>query len=356
MDNDIVKTNKKALVEALALAEEAIKNLELSQTSLTNITLKASRVARLTNDTDFQQIMQYEAGGYPSQPGGLPPESWRLAQLAGRTYPLQILKETKYYAYVESIEELEQQIVTTRHALAAAADPDVSISSANPYQTVWSPAGNHVERSSLRQAVSSAVRRLAQRRAFVHGYLQRKYYELKFSDIADDIFNRIRGRADILIGEKLPASVQKFTAIYENLESENPENWSVAVHSCRRLLQDLADAVFPPTTTKRTKTVVKNIVEIELGADNYINRLVAFIEDNSSSERFEELVGSNLNYIGERLDSVFRATQKGSHSDVSKEEADRYVVYTFMLVADILTLAKSVSHLSPMSGESQKKN
>lgn len=338
-----IKPNKKALSEALALAEEAIKNLELSEISLTNIALKASRVARLTNDAQYQQIMQYEAGGYPYNPSGVPPEIWTQAQISGRTFPLQILKDTKYYAYLESIEELEQQIITAKDALSAASDPNVSISSANPHQVVWSPAGNSVERNNIRQQVATAVKRVAQRRAFVHEYLQRKYYELKFSDIADDIFNRIREKTDFLIGEKLPASVQKFTSIYENLQSENPENWSGAVHSCRRLLQDLADAVFPATNTKRSKTVSGKSVEIDLRKNSYINRLVAFIEDNNSSERFEELVGSNLKYIGERLDSIFRASQKGSHGSVSKEEADRYVVYTYMVVSDILTLSESLA-------------
>jgi hypothetical protein len=40
------------------------------------------------------------------------------------------------------------------------------------------------------------------------------------------------------------------------------------------------------------------------------------------------------------LDAAFTAAQKGSHADISsREEADRYVVYTYMLVADLLLLA-----------------
>ena len=49
-------------------------------------------------------------------------------------------------------------------------------------------------------------------------------------------------------------------------------------------------------------------------------------------------MGSHLSFIGDRLDSVFRAAQKGSHSVVNKEEADRYVVYTYLTVGDILGL------------------
>jgi hypothetical protein len=101
----------------------------------------------------------------------------------------------------------------------------------------------------------------------------------------------------------------------------------------------LADAVFPATDSTRTKQLGEKTVTIKLGKDNYINRLLAFIEDRSGSDRFNDIVGSQLSFLGERLDAVFKAAQKGTHADiVRKEEADRYVVYTYLLTGDILSL------------------
>src|SRR5437899_6945509 len=116
-------------------------------------------------------------------------------------------------------------------------------------------------------------------RAFIHDYVSRKHYELEFSGIADDVFSRTRERVDAMIGATVPAAVQKLTAAYENLQSENPEDWSNAVHSCRRVLEDLADAVFPPTEKVRKQ----GGKEIQLGKSNYINRLIAFVEEKSGS-------------------------------------------------------------------------
>jgi len=97
----------------------------------------------------------------------------------------------------------------------------------------------------------------------------------------------------------------------------------------------LADAIFPATN----KTRQKGKQEIKLGKDNYVNRIMAFIEDSSNSERFEDLVGSQLKFIGERLDSIFKTAQKGSHDNiVIREGADRYVAYTYLIVGDILWL------------------
>ncbi|MDO9041996.1 MAG: hypothetical protein Q7U64_06595 [Desulfocapsaceae bacterium] len=336
---ELVPPSKQALREALALSEDILKNIELSEMPLANISLKTSRLARLLNDFDSQKIMEFEASGYPSTPTGVPPDIYRLAVIAGRESQQKNEKsgEINNYIYTTSIEELEQEVKSTDAALAAARDPDVSVSSANPYQTVWNPVGNKFERDTIRSNAARAQRRLSSRRSFIYSYTLRRHHELRFSGIADDIFSRIREKVDSAIGDQVPDAVQKLAAVYENLQSENPEDWANAVHSCRRILQDLADALYPPREDIN-KDVNGNRRVIKLGPDNYINRLIAFLEERTDSKRFEEIVGSHLGFIGDRLDSVFQAAQKGSHSVVSKEEADRYVVYTYLVIGDILSM------------------
>ncbi len=162
---------------------------------------------------------------------------------------------------------------------------------------------------------------------------------MKFSGIAEDVFTRTRKRVDSSIGRVVPDAVKKLTAMYENLGSDNPEDWSNAAHGCRRVLQDLADAVFPPSEETRTKSRNGEEIKIKLAKENYINRLLAFVEDKSKSTTFTQIVGSHLGFLGDRLDAIFRAAQKGSHTDiVTREEADRCVVYTYLLTGDILSL------------------
>lgn len=346
-DPDVLSPSRQSLAEALKLSEEILRNLELNELTLTNIALKASRLARLLYDFGTQRLMEYEAGGYPIAPDGtIPYDAWLLAVLAGRKYQQKDAetRELKEYAYTESISELEEKVRLTESSIASAHDPDVHISSANPYQMIqppWHGWGNQVERTMLRADINIATRRLATRRAFIYQYVLRKHYELKFSGIADDVFSRTRSRVDAAIGQTIPDAVQKLTSVYDGLRSENPEDWSNAVHSCRRVLQDLADAVFPPTDQQRTVLQSGEPRTVKLGKDQYINRIIAFIEDSSDSDRFKELVGSHLRYLGDRIDSIFEASQKGSHTTiVSREEAERYVVYTYLLVGDILSLVE----------------
>jgi hypothetical protein len=335
-----IPTSRKALEESLCLSEEILRNIELSEIPLTNIALKATRLARLLNDFESQQIFQFEVSGYPTTPNGVEPDIFRLAEKANRGYQLKDEKSKKInnYVYLESIEHLEHDKNIAEVALSAAQDRDVSVTSANPYQHVPTPAGNWHERKQIRDASQKAAKRLSARRTLIYQYALSKHYELKFSGIAEDIFSRIRERVDSAIGSVVPEATHKLSAVHENLRSDNPEDWSNAVHSCRRILQDLADAIYPVREDKVIESGGKP-KSIKLGKDNYINRIIAFVEEQSSSERFSHIVGSHLGFLGDRLDSVFQAAQKGSHDViVSQVEADRYVVYTYLTVGDVIGL------------------
>ena len=73
--------------------------------------------------------------------------------IAGRKYTERDAKsgETKEFIHLQSIAQLESQLKLTEAALAAAVDPDVSLSSANPMQVVSPGIGNMFERQGIRK-------------------------------------------------------------------------------------------------------------------------------------------------------------------------------------------------------------
>lgn len=333
-----VPPSTNALKAAFSLSTELLENIELNQIPLSQIALKTCRLARLLNDFEHQTIFEFESGGYPTTAEGIQPNIWSILKKAGRIYTQKVKTETKSFGQTESIEQLEQSIISYKTQLSSAADAPSSISSANPAQYVYPKIGNAVERDGLQTKISKAIKLLSSRRSYIYEYILNKNTELAYSGIVSDAFSRMRSTTDDLVGLYVPTSVKKFSAIYDNLESENSEDWANAVHSCRRILQNLADIVFPASDPRTINNGKKERV-IKLGKDNYINRIMCFVQDNSKSNNFEKLVGSHLALLGDRLDSIFSAAQKGSHSEIStREEADRYVVFTYMIIGDVLKL------------------
>ena len=334
---EIIATTE-GLKEALSLSNEILDDIELSTKALSNIALKTSRLARLIGDFDYQNIFFYEASGYPATLDGVSPDIFELAKIAGRVNNVKDGNGYKEKATLNSLEQLQYELEAAQNSITSSQDPNNSISSSNTKQYVWSPQGNKAERQELRNIISKKSKLISNRRAFIYKYVSSVYYEIKYSDISSDIFSRIRQKVDTSIVEIIPDSVKKFSAIHENLKSNNTEDWSNAVHSCRRILENTADALYPARDDKEI-----NGKKIKLGKSNYINRLVAYVEENSLSKRFQEIVGSHMKYLGNRLDSIFQAAQKGSHDIInSQDEADRYVIYTYLVIGDILRLTQNI--------------
>jgi len=206
---ELVPPTQEALGEALRLSEEIVRNLELNELPLADITLKASRLARLLNDWDMQAIMQYEVAGYPAKADGIPPDIWKLGVRAGRQYQHKetITAKVVEVMYTDSIAALEAQIRSSEASLTAAKDPDVSLTSANRLQVVQTPLGNFYERNNIRASLNLASTRLSGRKNFVYQYTSGKYYQLKFSGIASSVFERIRARVDLDLGRCRPTRV-----------------------------------------------------------------------------------------------------------------------------------------------------
>nr|WP_279114291.1 hypothetical protein [Enterobacter soli] len=340
-----IKINSESLKEALKLSESILSDIE-SGVSLGTCALRASRLARLLQDFDFQRIFFYENSGYPSEPSGITPEVWALCKKAGRVKStlenIDGVKKEIERASTKSISATLLNLDALNESLKVAYDPNIALTSANPNQFVGlGNSGNGVERQNLRKSIKSESDFISERLAFIYDYISTKNYELKFSNISSDIFSRTRAYVDTSVGNLIPGAVQKFASVYENLASDNSEDWSNAVHSCRRILQDLADAIYPARDDLvLEKPGGKNKI-IKLGKDNYINRIIAYVDSQSNSERFTDIVGSNLGFLGDRLDAIFKAAQKGSHDTISShKEADRYVIYTYLIIGDILSLVE----------------
>jgi hypothetical protein len=256
-----------------------------------------------------------------------------LAHRRFQKYDFKSKRKEEYISYA-SIADIESNIQTLQIKLAAASDPNISLTSANPHQFLVSPSGNSAERSHITSEIRQNTQILGQVKGALYNYILTIYNKLVYGNIVEDIFTESRTRVIQKLGEYCPKSIGKFVSVYENLSSDNPEDYANAVHSCRRILLDLADALYPPSDTP----IQINGKSIKVGPDQYINRLIQYINSKSGSKTYNDVVGSDLSSIGMRLDAINDAVCKGTHTDVTKDEATRYIIHTYLLISDIISL------------------
>lgn len=265
--------NSQIKEEALLLAEETLKDIELSRMSLSNIALKASRLARLINEFDLEKIFEYEAGGYPKKKDGVEPYIWNLGIKAGR---ITRNTENKEVMSCYSITTIENRILTNKIALEQTKDRDISITSANPNQYMFTPPTNAAERRTRIQSINEDTKLLAERTAFIYSNVKKIYMDLKFSSLTESIWLKMKNKIDSYISEIIPEETQKLTAIYDSLNDDNPEKWSTALTTCRRMLKAVADKLYPPSDVP----IKKGGNKIKIGEEQFVNRLICYIEQN----------------------------------------------------------------------------
>lgn len=330
--------NSQRIKECTELSTEILKNFELSELPVSKIILKCLRLCRLLGDEDGILLFTYESSGYPSTPTGMTADAWRISSLAGRRYFENITtksgSERKEYAKTLLIAEIEEIIAAEKIRLSAATDPNISLSSANPNQFITPGQGNVLERNNIVKDIASHQRWLQKITGSLYQYVLQIYNKLMYGNIIEDTFTSARMSVNDVLSKICPKAIEKFVSVYSNMDSENPEDWANAVHSCRRILVDVADALYPP----QEEPITINGKKIKIGADQYINRLIQFVSSKEGSKTYRDVVGSDLSSIGSRLDAINEAVCKGTHTAVSKEEASRYIIHTYLLISDIISL------------------
>jgi len=296
--------------DAKALAGEILTDLEHERIPLSNVAMKCARLARLTSDEAAVRWFQFEIGGYPSS---IDNASFAIALNAGRGVQEEVKKDAGPRAWTAPIRDIEDSLERLRAIPAAGS---LAASSALHHQ--------------LMQAERAKFQRLITRlRASIHRWVVEKDYTLRFGDVPTDVFQSAKSIVDAHLGRISPGALEKFLAAQQRAISGAREEWAQALLSLRRMLNDVADALYPPTD--------EEIDGHRMGEEYYVNRLWQFVKEKAKSDRAAILV-SEVQYVGHRIDALYELACKGTHADVSRQEVDLAVVHFYLLVADVLSL------------------
>jgi len=169
-------------------------------------------------------------------------------------------------------------------------------------------------------------------RRVAHEKASTLYNKVAFSSTPQTSLDILRAEVDSKLLDLAPEAAEKLMIAFRSVASEHPEEWSHALTSCRRFLEDLADVLYPPKDDQ-----VKGRT---LGKAQYINRLWAFMDESIESESNKELAKAHVDYLGSYLERANKLGHKGVHADLSRTEAIKAVFHTYLLVADILDYLK----------------
>ena len=180
---------------------------------------------------------------------------------------------------------------------------------------------------------------LSKIKVHIYQYVLGKNYELKYGNTIYEIFERTKINVTEKISKTSKESLKILSSIYDNLNSDNSTDWSNAVHNCRRVLYEISNILYPPSKKEIEIWQWKNKKKLKLDDGNYVIRLKQYIKDREKSETFNAIIWSSLDFFSDRIDSLYKSSAKWSHIIIkNKIEAERYVIYTFMLLNDILSL------------------
>lgn len=161
-----------------------------------------------------------------------------------------------------------------------------------------------------------------------HEFASQIYNKLKFSGTISNCFDILKTAVDDKLLDLNPTIAEQLMLAFKAISSDKEEEWSQALTTCRRLLEGLADELYPASKEKFNGRSV--------GQGQYVNRLWAFMDGAIQSESNKELAKSHIDFLGSWLDKVNKLTNKGVHAGLDRIEAVKSVFHTYLVVADLL--------------------
>ena len=333
--------------QALDACDKVINGIEDGTITVSSALLMCKRIARLVNDMEGQEWLNYEYGGYPSGKG-VPHDAWVIGAKYGRKY---LSKDSDgkihEYMFTELCGELEEAIEGYRKAINNYTTQGYSVSGDYALLATDRMTARVVEgTNSLLQNIKTAERRLSILKSQYYDYAVRWQIELQFGSTAKSIFEDYQEKVDGYFSQLPTTTLQKLNAIEDLIEDGNPEHYAQVLTSCRRLWIETANNLFgevlPNYSEKLFKT--KSGEEIDVSGDHANNKLSAVIETLQSKASKNTLVGSETTYLVDWMEQINNRQNAGVHSDITREQAMQCIIHTYIALGDILSLKAEVNN------------
>jgi len=323
------------LQDTLELAKIARKKVSEDSTSLSVILRECKTICRYLGISNKHVWIDQELNGYDSELFKNPGEALKkmpnyrivfetFKDVYGRPIIMDNVISTKFgkVPIYNPIREIES--FTT--GMTIVSSPTIDALNSKEFQNIVS-GGGHVASGFIPQnQVNGTLNGIENK---IYEFLDETILELEYGNIPENIFEEIRHEVDEKFTKICPNAIEKLPVIYEQLSTNKKVVYSQIASTCRQIILDVADAIFPPQ-----KSITKDKKTIQLDKGKPINRILTAIKEKSTSEA--DFFNSMFEYVDNFLHSLQEYASKGTHDSFQKSDAIRCVIYTYFLLGDIL--------------------
>lgn len=298
--------------EALRVAEELLADIELKRLKASEIVLKASRIARLVGHDELSEFLAAERNGYAGSEAKWIKRAGRSSgHDEGKYFPQSIAK-------VEAGLEAAQQAITALqgggnysgdYTMVASRDHDTRITQQARTASTWAGIAGQVV-------------------AAIYDMVAEIYHELLFSELQATLFADTQSKVDGSLAEASGSALEKIERVSDRLREGDPESVSQALTTCRRLIDSVADQVFP---AQAEPYAIGEEATLAVGSQNVLNRLQAYTHQRGIAK-------GRRDRLRRLLADLYGRCSAGTHADVTVDEARFVFLQTYVALGEILTL------------------
>ena len=176
-------------------------------------------------------------------------------------------------------------------------------------------------------------------------FLNETILELDYANVHFDIFEATRLSVDEELVKISPSTLEKLVTTYGKLSTVGtPLEFSEVAFACRDILQDFTDSIFKPEYLQENEKLPLR----EQTKNKVYYTLRAGLQGKKGKEL--ELLSSQIDFLLVYFDKLTSYIQKETHPkgfEATREDANRCIIYTYLVIGDILKLTGTSGEYSP---------
>ncbi|MDO7439686.1 helix-hairpin-helix domain-containing protein [Acinetobacter baumannii] len=318
--------DKKA--EALKIIEDGLQQLESTKGSVAIAVQKLSRAANLLDEKDIYVWAEYHL----ANPQYTKPVQ-KLIDALNEEYKKENESERNYDEIIKLRDGLTDFGLDYEMHVAPSIDMKGSKASGGLYSVDFIEENyNHLlkcKKGNDGELYQKNLKRLLDYiKKTAHYYLSELHNKLKFSGTVTSSFDLLKNAVDNRLLDLDPEIAEQLMLAFKSVSSNSKEEWSQALTTCRRLLESLADKLYPPTDEK--------INGRTFNQGQYLNRLWRFMDISIESKSNKEMAKTHVDYLGSWLSAEYALACKGVHAEVTQIEATKAVFHIYLMLSDLL--------------------